>query len=267
MQIEVRRFATRAEFDAALADRLEQAIRASAAHSGGGPFPGGFPGTRTTRDGGSQRSPPLAVAGLREVIMLSGGHTPLPAYREVARRRPEHGDGLTLVYSDDRYVPADSEASNYHSTRPLLDALDLPVSQVVRIRTELPLTEAARDYEQRLRTLLDSGARIGLALLGLGADGHTASLFRPEQLQQSQGRLAIAVQRPDGLQGISVTPEFLAHVTEPVFAVAGGGKHDAIAAFIRQDPDLIALRAVAGCPRAELWLERAAELPAASKSK
>lgn len=234
MQIDVRRFSTRSEFDTALANRLEQAIRATTAQSGAG-----FP-----------------------VIMLSGGHTPLPAYREVARRRPAHGDGLTIIYSDDRYVPADSDASNYHATRPLLEALALAEKQVVRIRTELPLEEAARDFERRLRTLLDSGARIGLALLGLGPDGHTASLFLPEHLQQSRGRLAIAVERPDGMKGISVTPEFLAHVAEPLFAVAGGGKHDAIAAFVRQDPNLIALRAVAGCPRAELWLEKTSELAA-----
>lgn len=238
MQIDVRRFATRSELDTALADRLEQAIRATATQAGGGP----------------------------PVIMLSGGHTPLPAYREVARRRPPHSGALTVIYSDDRYVPADSEASNYHATRPLLDALALPESQVLRIRTELPLEEAARDYERRLRSLLDSGARIGLALLGIGPDGHTASLFRPEHLQQSRGHLAIAVQRPDGMQGISVTPDFLANVAEPLFAVAGSGKHDAIAAFIRQDPSLVALRAVAGCPRADLWLEKTSEL-APSESK
>lgn len=232
MQIDVRRFATRAEFDGALADRLEQALRATATPSAGG-------------------GPP--------VIMLAGGHTPLPAYREIARRRPPHGERLTIIYSDDRYVPPDTDASNYHATRPLLEALALPENQVLRIRTELPLAEAARDYEQRLRALLDSGARIGLALLGLGPDGHTASLFRPEQLQQSRGRLAVAVERPDGMQGISVTPDFLAHVAEPLFAVAGSGKHEAIAAFIRQDPSLVALRAVAGCSRAELWFERAAE--------
>jgi len=231
-KIELRRFSTRAELDAALADRLERAILATATQTG-------------------SASP---------VIMLSGGHTPLPAYRQVARRRPQHSDALTIIYSDDRYVPADSDASNYHATRPLLDALDLPDDQVLRIRTELPLEDAARDYESRLRTLLDSGARIGVALLGIGPDGHTASLFRAEHLQQSRGRMAIAVQRPDGMQGISVTPEFLAHVSDPLFVVAGSGKHDAIAAFIRQDPALVALGAVAACPRVELWLERAAEL-------
>lgn len=231
MKIDVRRFSTRSELDTALADRLEQAIRATATDAGGAP----------------------------PVIMLAGGHTPLPAYREVARRHPPRGDALTVIYSDDRYVPADSDASNYHATRPLLDALALSDTQVLRIRTELPLDEAARDYERSLRTLLSAGARIGLALLGLGADGHTASLFRPENLQQSRGRLAIAVQRPDGMQGISVTPDFLANVAEPLFVVAGSGKHDAIAGFIRQDPNLVALRAVADCPRVELWFEKASE--------
>ncbi|HVC30434.1 MAG TPA: 6-phosphogluconolactonase [Steroidobacteraceae bacterium] len=237
MQIDVRRFSGRAELDAALADRLEQAIRAAAAAPRGGP----------------------------PVIMLSGGHTPLAAFREVARRRPPQGGPLTVIYSDDRYVPADSESSNYHATRPLLDALRLPDSQVLRVRTELSLEEAARDYDRRLRALLDGGARIGVALLGLGADGHTASLFDAEQLQNSRGHLAVAVQRPDGMQGISVTPDFLANVAEPLFVVAGSGKHDAIAAFIREDLDLIALRAVAGHPRVELWLERASELASSGK--
>jgi 6-phosphogluconolactonase len=237
-KIDVRRFATRSELDAALADRLERAIRATAS--------------------GSDGTPP--------VIMLSGGHTPLPAYGEVARRRPPHGDKLTIIYSDDRYVPADSDASNYHATLPLIDALGLPESQVLRVRTELSLEEAAQDYERSLRTLLASGAGIGLALLGLGPDGHTASLFRPEHLQQARGHLAIAVQRPDGMQAISVTPSFLANVAEPLFVVAGSGKHDAIAAFIGEDPESVALRAVADCSRVELWLERASELaPSASK--
>jgi 6-phosphogluconolactonase len=232
MQLHVRRFDTRSELDAALADRLERVIRAAA----------------------------ISPQDERPVIMLSGGHTPLPAYREVARRRPPQGGRLTVVYSDDRYVGADSDASNYHQTRPLLDALALPETQVLRVRTELPLEEAARDYGRRLQALLDARARIGLALLGLGPDGHTASLFNAAQLQQSRGLLAIAVQRPDGMQGISVTPDFLAHVAEPLFVVAGAGKHDAIAAFLRQDPDLTAWRAVRGHPRVELWFERASEL-------
>lgn len=229
--LQIRRFPSRGELDAALADRLARVIAAAA--SGG------------------------------TAIMLSGGHTPLPAYRQVAERLALAAhripDTLHLLYSDDRYVPADSEASNFHSTRPLLDALRLPEERVLRVRTELPLEEAALDYERRLRALLERGVRIGLGLLGLGADGHTASLFRSEDLERARGRMAIAVQRPDGLWGVSVTPEFLAHVAEPLFVVAGAGKQAAIHGLERADPAIVAVRAVQSCPQVELWVDGPAE--------
>src|SRR5256885_3414767 len=131
-----RRFPSRAALDAALGQRLGQAIGAHGASA----------------------------------IMLSGGTTPLPAYRALARGPLPH-DRLHILFCDDRHVPCDSDASNYHQARPLLDALALPPGAVARVRTELPLQEAAADYERQLAALLDSGVRIGLGLLGLGADG------------------------------------------------------------------------------------------------
>jgi 6-phosphogluconolactonase len=220
--IQAHRFATTSELDIALVDRLERAV-----------------------------SGPDAA---RSAVMLSGGRTPLPAYRELAKRKPRPAPDLHLLYSDDRYVPATSESSNYFQSRQLLDALRLPEESVLRVRTELPLEQAAIDYEQRLAKLLGSGVRIGLGLLGLGADGHTASLFNEANLAQARGHLAIAVQRPDGLQGISVTPELLSRVAEPVFLVAGADKHAIIEAFLRSDSILTARRAVAGCANVEVWI-------------
>lgn len=217
-----RRFPSRAALDAALAQRLGQAIAANGASA----------------------------------IMLSGGTTPLPAYRALARAPLPHDDRLHILFSDDRYVPSDSDASNYHQSRPLLDALALPASAVARVRTELPLDEAARDYERQLAALLNSSVRIGLGLLGLGADGHTASLFDAADLERARGHLAIAVHRPDGLSAVSVTPDLLSRVGEPVFVVAGSGKHDALAALMAQDVKLTAWRAVQGCARVELWMDR-----------
>jgi len=213
-----RRFPSRAALDAALAQRLGQAISANGASA----------------------------------IMLSGGTTPLPAYRALARGPLPH-DRLHILFSDERYVPSDSDASNYHQSRPLLDALALPATAVARVHTELPLDEAARDYERQLAALLDSGVRVGLGLLGLGADGHTASLFGAADLERARGRLAIAVHRPDGMSAVSVTPDLLARVEEPVFVVAGSGKHDALQALTAQDRNLTAWRAVQGCPRVQLW--------------
>jgi len=220
--ISMRRFVSNAEFDAALVERLERAI-----------------------------SGPASAA---TAVMLAGGRTPLPAYRELAVRKPKPAKGLHVLFSDDRYVPATSESSNYFQTRQLVDTLGLPDAQALRVRTELPLEEAADDYGRQLARMLDLGVTITLGLLGLGADGHTASLFNPTHLEQARGKLAIAVQRPDGLQGVSVTPGLLSKVTEPLFLVSGADKHAIVEEFLKPDSRLIARQAIASCPKAEIWI-------------
>ncbi|MBS0579918.1 MAG: 6-phosphogluconolactonase [Proteobacteria bacterium] len=219
-QLSPRHFRSRAELDQALAARLDRAL---AAH---GP----------------------------SAIMLSGGSTPMPAYRAAAGRLRGHDDRLHVLFTDDRYVPPDSPESNSFQSRELLDALALPAESLLRIDTGLPLADAAADYQSRLSALLSSGVRIGLGLLGLGADGHTCSLFNSEQLAQARGRYAIAVQRPDGLSAVSVTPELIATVAEPVFVVAGPDKAPALARLQARDETLVAWRAVQGCSNVELWV-------------
>jgi 6-phosphogluconolactonase len=199
-----------------------------------------------------------AIAAPGAALMLSGGTTPLPAYRALARPGLPQAAGLRILFSDERYVPADSPASNYHQTQPLIAALGLPSAAVLRVRTELPLEDAARDYGAELAALLRAGGRIGLGLLGLGADGHTASLFGAADLERARGHLALAVQRPDGMAAVSVSPELLAQVAEPVFLVAGADKRDAVRRLLAGDPALTAWRAVAGCARVELWVDEMA---------
>jgi 6-phosphogluconolactonase len=214
-----RTFSSRAALDTALSERLGRALTARGASA----------------------------------VMLAGGSTPMAAYRSLARQPLVHDDRLHVLFSDERYVPADSSASNYHQSRPLLDALALPAESLLRVRTELPLDEAAAAYDAALTTLLSAGIHIGLGLLGLGADGHTASLFTPGDIERARGRYALAVQRPDGMSAVSVTPELLATVREPVFVVAGAGKEHAVRALLAQDKSLVAWRAVQGCADVELW--------------
>src|SRR5258705_441459 len=82
------------------------------------------------------------------------------------------------------------------------------------------------------------GITITVGLLGLGADGHTASLFNTTHLEQARGKLAIAVQRPDGLQAVSVTPDLLSKVAEPLFLVTGADKHAIVEEFLKSDSRL-----------------------------
>ncbi len=220
--IDVRRFASRAELDSALIERLDRAITATA-------------------QGGT-------------ALMLSGGSTPMPAYRELATRAPQPAANLSVLFSDDRYVPSTAEASNYHQALPLISALALRDESVLRVRTELPLEDAAKDYEKRIDALLLAGATFRLGLLGLGADGHTASLFNTGDLARAKGHRAIPVNRPDGMQAVSVTPEVLAHFSELVFIVTGVDKRDAVQALVNRDPALVAFGAIESRSRTEVWL-------------
>ena len=191
-------------------------------------------------------------------IMLSGGTTPIPAYLELAKRGLTPAPGLTLLFSDDRYVPSDSDQSNYHQTRPLFTSLGLREDQVLRIRTELPLADATADSERRLTVLLAEGRHITLGLLGLGADGHTASLFSTADLQRAHEKLAVSVHRPDGRDAVSVTPTVLERVEQLIFVVAGADKRAALGALLRRATDLTAWQAVRGCQAVEVWADEAA---------
>jgi len=195
-------------------------------------------------------------------IMLAGGNTPLHAYQALGTRKLTPSGTLELLFSDERYVPATSEASNFRAARPLVESLGLPGERVLRVRTELPLDRAVEDYERRLRALVKAGTAIRLGILGLGADGHTASLFSDGDLKRANGKFAVSVQRPDGRSAVSVTPAFLENVQQIVFAVAGSDKRVALKAMMEKKPDSVAGRAIANCPSVEVWADRDAWPPA-----
>lgn len=105
-------------------------------------------------------------------VVLTGGKTPERAYREAARREPDWRK-VELWWGDERCVPPDHAYSNYGmAKRALLDQLDQKPSAVHRIRGELGKEEAAADYEREL-----GNTQFDLLLLGVGPDGHVASLF------------------------------------------------------------------------------------------
>jgi 6-phosphogluconolactonase len=197
-------------------------------------------------------------------LMLAGGNTPLHAYQTLGLRKLAPSGTLELLFSDERYVPATSEASNFRAARPLIEALALPGERVLRVRTELPLDRAVEDYERRLRALVKAGTPLKLGILGLGADGHTASLFSDGDLKRSSGKFAVAVQRPDGRSAVSVTPQFLENVAHIVFVVAGSDKRAALKAMMEKKPESIAARAIANCPSVEIWADRDAWPPTPS---
>ena len=135
----------------------------------------------------------------------------------------------------------------------MVRALGLPREHVLHVHTELPLEQAATRYHEDLARFLEHNGRITAAWLGLGADGHTCSLFTPEDLERAPGRYAAAVSRPAGPARVTVTPALLERVERAVFVVAGAEKKPVVERLLSAPEELVAGRAVARCPRVELW--------------
>ncbi len=115
-------------------------------------------------------------------FVLSGGNTPREVYRllgsaPVSERLP--WNRIHLYFGDERMVPPDHPDSNYGMARQeLIDRVPIPTGNVHRIHGELSPADAARQYASELQTLTGRGIpRFDCVLLGIGEDGHTASLF------------------------------------------------------------------------------------------
>lgn len=168
-------------------------------------------------------------------IVLTGGSTPRAAYEELARTIRSVGGDLgstTLWFSDERCVPPDDERSNFRLVRQaLLDPLsDLTAPTVQRMRGELGPERGADAYERELRDADEP--EFDLVLLGLGPDGHCASLFPDQPSLAERARLAVGVEEA-GLEPyvprISLTFSALATAKRTVFLVTGDSKADAVA--------------------------------------
>jgi 6-phosphogluconolactonase len=131
-------------------------------------------------------------------LALSGGNTPRPVYAEFARLgRDLPWEKIQITFGDERCVPPDDEKSNYlMAKQSLLDAVPIPAGNVFRMHGESDPAAAARQYEQQLAAV---AARLGearyvhdLLLLGIGDDGHTASLFPGTAALQETTRNVIA---------------------------------------------------------------------------
>lgn len=185
-------------------------------------------------------------------VMLTGGKTPLTVYQRLAERPLHAGKTLHLLVSDERHVAPGSRELNYAHIAPLGAALKLPDTRLLRVDTTCDLDDAADRYARTLEDFLLTG-RIALGILGLGADGHLASLFTDSDVQSGAGRLAVAVKRSTPPHRISVTPDLLRRVQRLVFWVEGKEKADILRKLRRQPESVLAGRVVRDYANAECW--------------
>jgi 6-phosphogluconolactonase len=170
-------------------------------------------------------------------VALSGGNTPRAAYELLAAdplRASLPWSEVFIYFGDERCVPPDDPRSNYRMAREaLLDAVPIPSANVARMRGETDPGLAANEYASILRADLGANPRFDLIMLGLGEDGHTASLF-PGIAQgiEEHSLVEAAYAQSQAMWRITVTPKLINAARRVVFAVEGVAKARALAAVI-----------------------------------
>ncbi|MGE5176853.1 MAG: 6-phosphogluconolactonase [Hyphomicrobiales bacterium] len=174
----------------------------------------------------------------RFTVALSGGHTPRAAYERIAATWWQAPSGpldwsrIHLFWGDERFVPPDSAESNYRMVREaLLDHVPFTAANIHRVETDRAsdAADAAARYEATLRQVfgLKPGAwpRLDLVFLGMGADGHTASLFPGTGAPDVADRLVTAVRVERlGSWRVSLTLPVLNYAADVIFLVTGADK-------------------------------------------
>lgn len=167
-------------------------------------------------------------------IALTGGESPGRAYQLAAEREPDWSKA-SLWWGDERCVPPDDDRSNYKlACENLLDRLEAQPKEVRRIRGELGAEAAAEEYDALLRDV-----RLGLVLLGLGPDGHAASLFPNAPTLEERERRAVSAE--PGLEPfvdrVTLTVPVLSSTPEVLFIVTGAEKAGAAERAFACPPD------------------------------
>ena len=176
----------------------------------------------------------------RFVVALAGGSTPEATYETLARDHAGTVDwpNVHVFFGDERTVPPDHEDSNYRmAKKALLD--HVPVGSVHPMRGELPPEEAAASYEEELKEFFGDGPVVlDLVMLGIGGDGHTASLFPETSALSVTDRLVVAnpVLKLETTR-LTLTAPVLSAARDVFFLVAGEGKAGALKEILEGEED------------------------------
>lgn len=205
-------------------------------------------------------------------VALSGGGTPKPVYAELAKpenRERVDWDKVHLFWGDERHVPPEDDQSNFKMVREaLLDKIEIPAENIHRVRTQMDVRMAAFQYEEELRQFFRGDWPVfDFIFLGMGNDGHTASLFPKSAGLNEEFRWFIANYAPSmDSWRLTLTTLAINAARFILVLVAGEAKADRLKAVLTgpQEPYAMPIQMIDPREGEMLWL---VDLAAASDIK
>ena len=187
-------------------------------------------------------------------IMLSGGSTPLDVYRRLSETEIDAPENLHLMLSDDRHVSVDSPDSNYGNCLKMAEKMGLKPQHFLHIDAEKGLDEASNSYGEEVRALREKKIPLKVALLGIGADGHTASIFSLEAAS-IRDREAFPVRGTAGFDRVSVSSPVIEYAGRVIVMASGEGKRDILEKLKKEPATLPSGNVFGRCSHVEVWTD------------
>lgn len=182
----------------------------------------------------------------RFCVALSGGKTPVSLYKKLSQKKTLPWDKTHIFIVDERFVPYENEENNFHMiNNTLLAHVSIPEENVHAIATDEDTSQAAAEkYEMDLLSFFKNNteaSRFDLILLGIGKDGHTASLFPGTPAVKEEKRLAVAAAPLDKTKDerITITLPVINNAENVMFLVTGSSKAKIVKEVIDGENDLL----------------------------
>ena len=157
-------------------------------------------------------------------LVLAGGSTPEKVYRLLAQADADWSKWY-IYYGDERCLPADhADRNSLMATQAFLEKVAIPDAQIFTIPAELGPEQAAKKYQQ----IVASALPFDMVLLGMGEDGHTASLFPGHQHQEDELAHAVYNSPKPPPERVSISAKALSNTQQLIFLITGANKQEAV---------------------------------------
>jgi 6-phosphogluconolactonase len=183
--------------------------------------------------------------------VVPGGRTPMGTFARLRDEAFPSNPDFRLILSDERYCAVGSPESNAGQILPVVAAAGIGEDRVMLPDTSLSLDDCTDGFNEELEFFVGNGGKLRVAILGLGADGHTAGIFSTDRT--SKDRYAVSVSRPDGLAGITTTFDFLSRAESVVFILRGEEKEGIVREIVADPESVIAGEILGGHPDVQIW--------------
>ena len=157
-------------------------------------------------------------------LVLAGGSTPEKVYRLLAKADADWSK-WAIYYGDERCLPADhADRNSLMATRAFLEKVAIPDARIFTIPAELGPEQAAKKYQQ----IVASALPFDMVLLGMGEDGHTASLFPGHQHREEELAHAVYNSPKPPPERVSISAKALSNTQQLIFLITGANKQEAV---------------------------------------